>query len=63
VKQAQWPVPGMFHNLIVFMIYRMGMWVFHSGHHVDFGQWLGQVDPRRFVHCAFVQGSHRAGPF
>jgi len=62
-EQAQSTVPGTFHNIMVFMICRMGMWIFHSGHHVDFEQCLGQVDPRRFVHYAFLQGSHKAGPF
>jgi hypothetical protein len=30
------------------------MMVFHDLHngHVNFEQWLGQVDPRRPVHCA-----------
>jgi len=41
---AQSTVPGRFHNITVFMICTMGMWIFHSGHHVDFEQWLGQVD-------------------
>jgi hypothetical protein len=62
-ERAQSTVPGTFHNITVFMICRMGMGVLHSGHHVDFEKWSGQVDQRRFVHCAFVQGSHKAGPF
>jgi hypothetical protein len=62
-ERAQSTVPGTFHKITVFMICRMGMRVFHSGHHRDFEHWLGQVEPRRFVHCAFVQGSYKAGPF
>jgi len=29
-------------------IYRIGTWILlNGGHHVDFEQWLGQVNPRR----------------
>jgi hypothetical protein len=60
---AQSTVAGTFHNIMVFMLCRLGMRIFHGSHHVDFEQWLAQVDPRRFVHRALVQGSHKAGPF
>jgi hypothetical protein len=36
-KWAQWPVPSMRRQIMVFM---------------DFQQWLGQVDPKSPVHCA-----------
>jgi hypothetical protein len=55
-ERAQSTVPGTFHNRMVFMICRMGMWVLHSGHRVDFEQWSGQVDQRRFVHLCLCAG-------
>jgi len=51
-------VPGVFCNVMVFMICRMGMWILHT-EHVYFEQWLGQVDPWRPVPCAFVRGLKR----
>jgi hypothetical protein len=43
-QRAQWHVPHTFHNVMVFMMC-------NTNGHVDFEQWLGQVDPRRPVHC------------
>jgi len=43
--QAPWPVPSTFHNIMVFIICIMGMWILNK--------WLGQVDPRRPINYAF----------
>jgi len=60
--REKWPLPSStLHNVMIFMICTMGMkvdlqdgcmWILQSGMHVDFEQWLGQVDARRPVHCA-----------
>jgi hypothetical protein len=54
---VQWPVPGMFHTAMVFKLCRMRTHVdfAHNGH-VDFGQWLGPVDPRRACPLCLVRG-------
>ncbi len=31
-KQDQWPVPGTFRKIIVFVIYKIGIWILHNGH-------------------------------
>jgi hypothetical protein len=44
-NRAQWPVPGMAHNKMVFMICTMGMWIYTMdiwilySPHIDFAQW------------------------
>ncbi len=54
---VQWPVPGTFCTAMVFKLCRMHthMDFAHKGH-VDFGQWLGPVDPRRACPLCLVRG-------
>jgi hypothetical protein len=60
VSGVQWRVLDTFHNRMAFRIctvdkwiYTMDMWILPNGH-VDFEQWLGQVNPRRHVHLSIV---------
>jgi hypothetical protein len=54
---VQWPVPGMFCTAMVFKLCRMRTHVAfaHNGP-VDFGQWLGPIDPRRAYPLCLVRG-------